>query len=331
MHVGVHIESGEEVAIKLESVKSRHPQLLFESRVLKYLTTPLSVGLPAMRWFGLEGEFNAMVMDLLGGSLEDLFQQCGHRFSLKTTLMLADQLLRRVEFLHTHHFVHRDIKPDNFLLGTGQQAHTIYLIDFGLAKRYRDKNLKHIDFREHKSLTGTARYASINTHMGLEQSRRDDLESIGYVLLYFLRGNLPWQGLKVANKEYKYNKISERKVATPVEVLCRGFPVEFTTYMLYVRSLRFDQDPDYAYLRKLFRDLFLREGYEYDSLYDWTLKRTAAATAATATTAAAPPAAGAGSNAAALGAGIAAPTSLATTGAHSAVLPDAPPLKSDTF
>lgn len=298
------------MAIKLESVKSRHPQLLFESRVLKYLATPCSVGVPNMRWFGLEGEYNAMVMDLLGASLEDMFQQCGHRFSLKTTLMLADQILRRVEYLHSHHFVHRDIKPDNFLLGTGVGANTVFIIDFGLAKRYRDKTLKHIEFRDHKSLTGTARYASINTHMGIEQSRRDDLESVGYVLVYFLRGNLPWQGLKVANKEYKYNKIAERKISTQVEKLCQGLPSEFVTYINYTRALRFDQDPDYAYLRKLFRDLFIRTAYEFDSVYDWHLKQIAPAALGLQGQPAAAPAA----QAAGPGLGGLPPASLATTG-----------------
>jgi serine/threonine protein kinase len=148
----------------------------------------------------------------------------------------------------------------------------VHSIDFGLAKKYRDpKTHQHIPYRENKNLTGTARYASINTHLGIEQSRRDDLESIGYVLMYFNRGSLPWQGLKAANKKQKYEKISEKKMSTPVEILCKGFPSEFASYLNYTRSLRFDDKPDYAYLRKLFRDLFVREGFQYDYVFDWTV------------------------------------------------------------
>lgn len=144
------------------------------------------------------------------------------------------------------------------------------MIDFGLAKKYRDpKSHIHIPYRENKNLTGTARYASINTHLGIEQSRRDDLESLGYVLMYFLRGMLPWQGMKAATKKAKYDKISDRKLATPTETLCRGFPTEFPVYFQYVRSLRFDDKPDYSYLRKLFRDLFVREGGRFEVFWEW--------------------------------------------------------------
>ncbi|PNX77278.1 casein kinase i isoform delta-like protein, partial [Trifolium pratense] len=125
--------------------------------------------------------------------------------------------------------------------------------------------------RENKNLTGTARYASCNTHLGIEQSRRDDLESIGYVLMYFLRGSLPWQGLKAVTKEEKYDKIREKKLSTSIEKLCESYPVEFTSYFNYCRSLTFDQDPDYGFLKRLFRDLFTREGYEHDNLFDWTI------------------------------------------------------------
>merc|ERR1739848_476830 len=124
---------------------------------------------------------------------------------------------------------------------------------------------------EHKSLTGTARYASINTHLAIEQSRRDDLESCGYVLMYFNRGSLPWQGLKAQTKKEKYNKIAEKKMSTPVEILCKHFPTEFATYLNYCRALRFDDKPDYAYLRRLFRDLFFRQGYAADYRFDWTV------------------------------------------------------------
>lgn len=157
-------------------------------------------------------------------------------------------------------------------MGLGRRANQVYMIDFGLAKKYRDpKSHIHIPYRENKNLTGTARYASINTHLGIEQSRRDDLESLGYVLMYFLRGSLPWQGLKAATKKQKYEKISEKKMATPTEILCKGFPTEFVVYFQYVRSLRFDDKPDYSYLRKLFRDLFVREGFVWDYVFDWTI------------------------------------------------------------
>lgn len=210
----------------------------------------------------------------------------------------CDMQLSRVEFVHSKSFIHRcadvdsekldwsfvgqscvclwlkadlssitivlvcrDIKPDNFLMGLGKRANQVHIIDFGLAKKYRDpKSHIHIPYRENKNLTGTARYASINTHLGIEQSRRDDIESLGYVMMYFLRGSLPWQGLKAATKKQKYEKISEKKMVTAIEILCRGFPTEFVTYFQYCRSLRFDDKPDYSYLRKQLRDLFTREG-----------------------------------------------------------------------
>lgn len=149
-------------------------------------------------------------------------------------------------------------------MGLGKRANQVHIIDFGLAKKYRDpKTHIHIPYRENKNLTGTARYASINTHLGIEQSRRDDIESLGYVMMYFLRGSLPWQGLKAATKKQKYEKISEKKMVTAIEILCRGFPSEFVTYFQYCRSLRFDDKPDYSYLRKQLRDLFTREGMHH--------------------------------------------------------------------
>lgn len=271
VYLGTNVQSGEEVAIKLESVRSKAPQLLYECKLYKILAG--GVGVPNVHWYGVEGDFNVMVMDLLGPSLEDLFSFSKRKHSLKTVLMLADQMINRIEYVHAKNLIHRDIKPDNFTIGLGKRANQVHVIDFGLAKKFRDpRTQQHIPYREGKNLVGTARYASINTHLGLEQSRRDDLESIGYVLMYFIRGSLPWQGLKVrGSKKEKYDKIMETKMNTPLHVLCDGFPKEFETYLNYCRSLRFEDRPDYAYLRRLFKDLFFREGYQYDFVYDWTI------------------------------------------------------------
>lgn len=172
--------------------------------------------------------------------------------------------------MHEKCLVHRDIKPDNFLMGIKENCNSVYIIDFGLAKRFYDKALDiHLEYREQKPLTGTARYASVNTHLGIEQSRRDDLESLGYVLLYFLRGSLPWQGLQAKGRTEKYTLIFQKKISTPIEELTEGLPEEFSLYLNYCRSLKFLEMPDYKYLRSLFRNLFYNLGYTYDCKWDW--------------------------------------------------------------
>ena len=276
IYLGKDIPTGEEVAIKLESVKTRHPQLHYESKLYRVLSADREHaprGIPAMRWYGIEGNYNVLIMDLLGPSLEDLFNYCGRTFTVTTVCMLALELLDRVQYIHEKNFIHRDIKPDNFLIGTGKNCSTVYAIDFGLAKRYRNpKTFSHIRYREHKHLTGTPRYASVNNHLGIEQSRRDDLESLGFVLLYFLRGKLPWQGLRANTKKQKYQKILEKKLATPFKLLCKGFPVEFTKYLEYCRQLRFEDTPDYKFLKSLFEQV-LRRHPESPKVFDWVKRK----------------------------------------------------------
>lgn len=148
-----------------------------------------------------------MVMDLLGPSLQDLFQKCNRRFDLKTVVLIGKQVITRLEYLHSKKFIHRDIKPENFLMGTHQNCTKVFVIDFGLSKKYIQKNGEHIPYKDNKSLTGTPRYASINSHLGIEQSRRDDLESVVYMLIYFLKGSLPWQNLKNDPNYDRYEKI----------------------------------------------------------------------------------------------------------------------------
>lgn len=269
IYVGVDIHTHEEVAIKIENTNAvKCPQLPVEADLLSKLK--MGSGIPKVHYSGKQGFYNVMVMDLLGPSLEDLFGYCSRQFTLKTVLLLAEQMLSRIEFVHKHHHIHRDIKPDNFLMGLGKQGNIVYLIDYGLAREYYEpRTRRHIDYKENKSLCGTARYASVNTHKGIEQSRRDDLEALGYVLMYFIRGSLPWQGMRAVNKRQKYEKIREKKLNTPVEELCLGHPSEFADYINICRSYKFDETPDYNALRRLFQELFSKKGYIYDYVYDW--------------------------------------------------------------
>lgn len=266
------------VAVKFEKHGARCPQLRHEYKVYRELQN--APGFAKVHYFGTQDSYNLMVMDLLGPSLEDQFNKCGRRFSLKTVLMVADQMLERVELMHSRHLIHRDIKPANFVTDGGRgNGNIIYCIDFGLSKRYRHpRTLQHIPQREGRSLTGTPRYASINNHLGIEQSRRDDLESIGYVLVYFLKGGLPWQGLKAKSATKKYKLIMEKKQSITIPALCQGCPSQFAEYLAYCRSLKFEAKPNIAYLRGMFRDLFRSQGYTNNSStldWDWNRADTA--------------------------------------------------------
>ena len=264
-----HILTHEKYAAKLENVNSPCPQLQFEAKIYRKLSGGSHI--PRAYWIGTDRKQNVLIMDLLGHSIEDLFEKCGNKFSLKTVLMLTEQMLSAIEYMHTKNYIHRDIKPDNFMMGTGKNAGRVYAIDFGLAKKYRDDiTHQHIPYIEGKSLTGTARYASIGALKGHEQSRRDDLEALGYVWIYLLKGSLPWMGLQAKSRDQKYKKITEMKEKTSLKDLCEGLPSEFLTYMETVKKLQFTETPDYQALKDLFGQVFIREKYTCDFVFDWS-------------------------------------------------------------
>ena len=227
------------------------------------------VGIPQVFWIGKrwlwnKETYNILVMENLGPDLGQLFRQHRKQFSNKTVLMLAEQFLNRIELLHETGYIHRDIKPENFLSGLGESKDTVYLADFGLAQKH-DKV-----YKEEQSFPGTAVYASMNSHLGITQSRRDDMESIGYVLMFFQSGSLP--ELFIPYDSQDLETIGKMKKRTAVENLCKECHEEFHMYIHYCRGLGFDENPDYEYLRKLFKNLFYRLGHQYDWKFDWTLE-----------------------------------------------------------
>jgi len=155
-------------------------------------------------------------------------------------------------------------------MGLGLKSNVVYVIDFGLSKPYHDNNGAHIPYRSNKNLTGTARYASINNHRGVEQSRRDDLESALYVLLYFLRGNLPWQGLPAQNRREKYKRILDVKTVTAPESLCKGFPHQLKNLVRYCKGLKFEETPNYKHIKDTLCEIAMENGFTFDNVFDWS-------------------------------------------------------------
>ncbi|EGN97475.1 hypothetical protein SERLA73DRAFT_92593 [Serpula lacrymans var. lacrymans S7.3] len=268
--LGVHTIAGKEVAIKLEPAIARNSPLKQESRIYKTLMG--GPGVPWIMWSGKQGDYNVMVIDLLGPSLEDLFKMCNRHFTLKTTLMLADQLISRIEFIHSRDFVHRDVKPANFVMGTDKATDLVNVIDFGLAKKFRDPRTgSHVPYKQdNQHGVGTSLFAAINTHRGIECSRRDDLESLAYMLVYFIRGTLPWRRIKGSTVSETWDAIRDKKIEVE-SLLTVGLPIEFDVLYKYARGLEFEDLPDYDGLRALFRGLAKKKGIDYDNVYDWTL------------------------------------------------------------
>ena len=261
--------NGDYYAIKMENKSKEQGLLELEATIMSYLKGP---NIPFIKSYGYSGDFNVLVMQLLDKSLEDLINKY-NTFSIKTVAILGYQMVNILQYIHDRHIIHRDIKPDNFVMGAQEDNAKLYILDFGLAKKYRSsRTLVQYPYVKKKKLTGTARYASIHALEAYEQSRRDDLESVGYVLMYFLRGNLPWQGLKVRSKEDRYKKILEKKKETSSQDLCKDFPHEFFEHVDYTKNLEYEENPDYDFLRQKFLDVLKGLNEEMDYIYDWTTK-----------------------------------------------------------
>ena len=263
------VYNNEYFALKFENrLKNQQNMLEHEATIMTYLKGP---NIPMIKSYGYCGDYNILVMQFLDRSLEDIFDKI-KKFTVKTTCMLGYQMVNVLQFIHDRHIIHRDIKPDNFVMGAKENNAHLYLLDFGLAKKYRSsKTLIQCPYIKKKKLTGTARYASIHALEEMEQSRRDDLESVGYVLMYFLRGSLPWQGLKIKSKEGRYKGILVKKKETSSEELCRGFPDEFKEFVEYAKKLDYYEQPDYEMLKSKFFNLVTKtNGEAFDYIYDWT-------------------------------------------------------------
>ena len=266
---GLNIQDNSEVAIKVERKDVKSHLLEVESNFLSILK---GYGIPEIKSYGYSGKFYILVEELLGDHLDEIRK--GRNLTIKDISMLAIQILDRIEFVHSKNIIHRDIKPENFLLGYNNSP-IIYIIDFGISRKYRSSRTgKHIKFSLTGKLFGTVRYVSFNASRGVQQSRRDDLESIGYMLLYIMKGKLPWQGINMRDhdRKKKYLQMLYLKKNITPEMLCKGLPQEFTEYVKYCKNLAFEQDPDYEYLRNLFRNILKKIHEKNDLNFSWNKK-----------------------------------------------------------
>ncbi|CAD8076673.1 unnamed protein product [Paramecium sonneborni] len=260
-------KTGEQIALKIEKEESDEAKSLDrESQLLQRLQG--IKGIPKLYWSGSEGPYNIMVIQLLG---RDLAYYAKHlkRFQLKTLIMLAEQMITILEQCHTRSIIHRDMKPENVLVG--RDNNEIYLVDFGISKVFKDANGNHVPFRDGKPFIGTTRYASIGAHKGFELGRVDDLESLGYMLVFLYKGSLPWQNLQNVSDKEKTKVVGKMKMQILIEELCKEMPNEFSKYFEYVKKLQFKQTPDYEYLKQLMRKCASDNKIEFDYKYEWSL------------------------------------------------------------
>jgi serine/threonine protein kinase len=249
LYLAQDLRDQREVAMKVEQRSARHPQLMDEWNTYRALGE--APGLPKVYWCGSNTQVHIVVMELLSIDLGKYCRDQGGKVALPKVNVIAQQLLSVLEYVHERGYIHRDLKPENLMFGHDPSS-PVCLVDFGLAKRWRDEAGKHVPYREHKSLLGTPRYTSLYTHQGIEQSRRDDLEALAYILIYLAKGRLPWQGIKAATKQAKYELIYQLKRSLSIEDLCTGLPHSYSLLLRRARGLKFTERPPYTEFRALF-------------------------------------------------------------------------------
>lgn len=254
-----------EYAIKFEKSNVKSSVIELEHEI--YLNLQDGEGIPKIIWMGEYKKYKLMVMEVLGPSLDKYFIACDKKFNLYTMSSLGEEMIKRVEYVHSKGYVHRDIKPNNFMLGKFSSNlenindKIVYIIDFGLSKQFIDIDkdtltASHTPLKDGRRFIGTPRYASINTHLGLTQSRRDDIESIAYILIYFLLGELPWQGIKAKTKVEKKEIICKMKQQEDF-LKYLNIPKELITFLNYAKSLEYEAKPNYEYLYSLLSKISL--------------------------------------------------------------------------
>lgn len=243
-------KNGNIFACKSES-KGTKNRLRMESYIYKRFASKKLSCVPKIYNYIETPQYNLLVMELLGKSLDVIFEECNNSIDIGTVMKMAISIIDNLEQIHRTGIIHRDIKPNNFMFGLDEKKNKLFVMDFGLSKKWYS-NQTHIKYKTGRSMIGTARYASLNIHVGIEPSRRDDMESVGYMLVYLIKGSLPWQGLKKKTKQNPMDKIGEKKMLIDLLMLCLGLPECFLEYINYTRNLQFTEKPDYDYLRNIF-------------------------------------------------------------------------------